>query len=357
MGGSNENPHFGSVLNPWANERVPGGSSGGSSAAVAARMAPLALGSDTGGSIRQPAAFCGITGLKPTYGRVSRFGLIAFASSLDQIGPMARSAYDAAAMQSVIEGWDRRDSTSADHPTHNYLETIDQDLTGKRIGICSDHLEGVEPEIRAAVEESARVFESLGATIQPVQLKSTQHAVATYYVIACCEASSNLARYDGVRYTARKSQESLEAMYAQTRAACLGDEVQRRIMLGTFALSSGYYDQYYIRASKVRRLIKNDFEAAFEQVDLVLGPTTPTQPFGIGEKIEDPVQMYLADIFTVSANLAGIPAISFPCGFAGGLPIGAQLHGPAFAEDELLNAAHQFQLQTDWHRRSTEVQK
>lgn len=353
MGGSNENPHFGAVHNPWNHDCVSGGSSGGSAVAVVARMSPLALGSDTGGSIRQPAAFCGITGLKPTYGRVSRFGLIAFASSLDQIGPMARSAVDVARLANVISGPDKRDSTSANRAAADFSAELETSLAGKRIGICTDHLgKGVAAQVVDAVNQAVAVFESLGAEIVETGLPHTKYAVAAYYLIAPCEASSNLARYDGVRYTTRVDAADLGHMYGRTRAQCFGAEVKRRIMLGTFALSSGYYDQFYLQASKVRRLIKQDYDKALERVDLILGPTTPTAAFRIGELIDDPLSMYLADVFTVSANLAGIPAISFPGGFTdGGLPIGLQLQARSFEESLLLNAAHQFQLQTDWHQR------
>ncbi len=353
MGGSNENPHFGAVRNPWNRDCVPGGSSGGSAAAVAARMSPLALGSDTGGSIRQPAAFCGITGLKPSYGRVSRFGLIAFASSLDQIGPMARSAVDVARLANVISGPDKRDSTSANRAAPDFVAGLNSSLAGKRIGICTDHLgAGVEAQVVGAVNQAVTVFQSLGAEVVETSLPHTKYAVAAYYLIAPCEASSNLARYDGVRYTTRVDADDLGHMYARTRAQCFGPEVKRRIMLGTFALSSGYYDQFYLQASKVRRLIKQDYDTALDKVDLILGPTTPTAAFKIGELINDPLAMYLADVFTVSANLAGVPAISFPGGFTdGGLPIGLQLQARSFEESLLLNAAHQFQQQTDWHTR------
>ena len=353
MGGSNENPHFGPAKNPWNDKHVPGGSSGGSAASVAARMSPLALGSDTGGSIRQPASFCGITGIKPTYGRVSRFGLIAFASSLDQIGPMAASAEDAALMLNVIGGHDPQDSTSANQPTKDWLANLGDSLKGKTLGLCLKQLEGIDEEVRQTVLDASQVFESLGAVIKPIELPASNYAVPAYYVIACCEASSNLARFDGVRYTSRFSDDNLEAMYSTTRSQGFGPEVQRRIMLGTFALSSGYYDEYYLRASKVRRLIKDEYDAAFKEVDAVLGATAPTPAFEIGEKITDPLQMYLADVFTVSANLAGIPAISAPGGFTqSGLPIGFQLQGRNWDEHTLLNLVHQFQTTTDWHLRA-----
>ena len=352
MGSSTENSFFGVTKNPWDVSRVPGGSSGGSAAAVAAGMVPLALGSDTGGSIRQPAAFCGITGLKPTYGLVSRLGLIAFASSLDQIGPMGLSAEDVAVAMNVLAGHDATDSTSVDTPAPDFVAGLEQDLSGCKIGVCRNQLDSeVQPEIVAAIEEALKVFEGLGAELVDVELAHQKYSVATYYVIAPCEASSNLSRYDGVRYTQRADSDQLNSMYTQTRSEHFGDEVKRRILLGTYALSSGYYDEYYLKASKVRRLIKHDFEQAFQKVDLIVGPTTPTTAFPIGERTNDPIKMYLADVFTVSANLAGIPAMSIPCGFADGLPIGLQLQGPAFAECRMLSAAHRYQQNTDWHRR------
>lgn len=353
MGSSTENSAFGISLNPWNSEYVSGGSSGGSGACVAADLVPAALGSDTGGSIRQPAAFCGITGLKPTYGRVSRYGLIAFASSLDQIGPMTRSALDSAILLNVLAGHDPKDSTSSTEPTTDYTAGLEQTLDGVRIGLCLEHFEeGLDPEIDQAVREAIKVLELRGAKVVDISLPNTRHGVATYYVIAPCEASSNLARYDGVRYTKRVDAENLEQMYCETRAAGFGDEVKRRIMLGTYALSSGYYDAYYLKASKVRRLIKQDYAQAFQSVDLILGPTTPTTAFKVGEHTADPLAMYLADIYTVSANLAGVPALSIPCGISSnGLPIGLQLQGNSFQESLLLRTGHQYQLETDWHTR------
>lgn len=352
MGSSTEHSHFGAVKNPWSLDRVPGGSSGGSAAVVAADMTPVAIGSDTGGSIRQPASFCGITGLKPTYGRVSRYGLIEFGSSLDQIGPMTRSARDAALIMSVIAGHDARDSTSAKNEVPEFEEAIEKPLNGIRIGICREHFdEGLDSQVHSCITEAISVFESLGADTCEIHLPHTQYAVATYYVVAPCEASSNLARYDGVRYTYRAAAENLEQMYCQTRASGFGDEVKQRIMLGTYALSSGYYDAYYLKASKVRRMIKHDYDQAFESVDLILGPTCPTTAFKIGEHSQDALAMYLADIYTVSANLAGVPAISIPAGISlDGLPIGLQLQARAFDECTLLQAAHQFQTVTDWHQ-------
>ena len=354
MGSSTENSFFGVTKNPWSDQHVPGGSSGGSAACVGADLAPVSIGSDTGGSIRQPAAFCGITGLKPTYGRVSRFGLIAFASSLDQIGPMARSAEDCALVMNVISGHDKKDSTSAKNDVPDFTATLGDSLKGLRIGICKEHFgDGLESEVEAAVTESVKVLESFGAETVEISLPHTPYAVATYYVIAPCEASSNLARFDGVRYTHRAaSAKDLTEMYCQSRAEGFGEEVKKRIMLGTYALSSGYYDAYYLKASKVRRMIKHDYDAAFEKVDLILGPTTPTTAFKIGEHTQNALAMYLADIYTVSANLAGVPAISIPCGLTSiGMPVGLQLQARSFDEATLLRAAHQFQQQTDWHTR------
>ena len=353
MGSSNENSYYGPCLNPWSDEHVPGGSSGGSAACVAGNLAPISIGSDTGGSIRQPASFCGITGLKPTYGRVSRFGLIAFASSLDQLGPMTKTAEDAALMMNVISGHDGRDSTSAKQDVPDFQDGLDKPLTGLKIGVCKEHFDdGLDAEVESTVREAISTLEGMGAVISEVQFPHTSSAVATYYVVAPCEASSNLARFDGVRYTTRAAADDLEQMYAKTRAECFGEEVKRRVMLGTYALSSGYYDAYYLKASKVRRMIKQDYDYAFEQVDLIIGPTTPSPAFKMGEHTQNQLAMYLADIYTVSANLAGIPAISIPCGISkSGLPIGLQLQARSFDEATLLNAAHQFQQQTDWHTR------
>ncbi|MEL7497348.1 MAG: Asp-tRNA(Asn)/Glu-tRNA(Gln) amidotransferase subunit GatA [Planctomycetota bacterium] len=351
MGSSTENSYWGPTKNPFDHSRVPGGSSGGSAAAVAARLAPCALGSDTGGSIRQPAAFCGITGLKPTYGRVSRNGLIAFASSLDQVGPMARSAEDCALLMDVIAGHDPGDSTSSRVACEHYSDGINDSIDGLRIGVCRSFFgEGLDAEVGDAVEHALQQLKSMGATLVDVELPHSKYAVATYYVVAPCEASSNLSRYDGVRFSYRHTDESLDSMYAESRGHGFGAEVRRRIMLGTFALSSGYYDAYYLKASRMRRMIKQDFEDAFKSVDLIAGPTTPSTAFKIGERSADPLSMYLADVYTVAANLAGLPAISLPCGFdENRLPIGLQLQGPAFSESNLLRAAHQFQLNTSWH--------
>ncbi|MDA0660136.1 MAG: Asp-tRNA(Asn)/Glu-tRNA(Gln) amidotransferase subunit GatA [Planctomycetota bacterium] len=370
MGSSTESSALQRTRNPWNRDHVPGGSSGGSAACIASDLVPLALGTDTGGSIRQPAAFCGITGLKPTYGRVSRYGLIAFASSLDQIGPMCRSAADAALLLQATAGHDRHDSTSADVEVPDYLKAIAQPISGLRIGILRQQLDSdVDPEIHRAVTEATYVLKSLGALCQDIDLPHSQYGVATYYVIAPCEASSNLARYDGVHYGFRatqltaaeltasesadlESEGPLVRMYRRTRETGFGAEVKRRIMLGTYALSAGYYDAYYLKAQRVRRLIRQDFDRAYQQVDALLGPVTPTPAFRFGEKSQDPLSMYLGDLFTVSANLAGLPGLSIPCGITvQGLPIGLHLQGPSFAEPTLLRLAHAFQQATDWHAR------
>lgn len=352
MGSSTENSAYFRAKNPWNHDHVPGGSSGGSATAVAAQMAPVSIGSDTGGSIRQPASFCGITGLKPTYGRVSRFGLIAFASSLDQIGPMTHSAQDAALVMQSISGFDKHDSTSAVNEVPDFSAKLNQPLDGLKIGICLDHFgDGLSDSVRSRVHDAIEVLKSLGATCQDIELPYTKYAIASYYVIAPCEASSNLSRFDGVRYTNRAAAENLTDMYTHTRGEFFGNEVKNRILLGTYALSSGYYDAFYLKASKVRRMIKNDYDKAFESVDLILGPTVPSTAFKFGEHAADPIAMYLADIYTVSANLAGVPAISIPCGFDdAGLPIGMQLQAKRFDESTLLQAAHQYQQQTDFHQ-------
>lgn len=353
MGSSNENSFYGPVRNPWNTETVPGGSSGGSAAAVAARLTPVALGTDTGGSIRQPAAFCGITGLKPTYGRVSRWGMIAFASSLDQAGPMTVSAEDAAMVLAAMAGWDQRDSTSVEREVEDYRGQIDAPLTGLKLGLPKEYFDSsLNPDIAAAVQAAVKLYEEMGAQVVEVSLPRTHLSVPAYYVVAPAEASSNLSRYDGVRFGHRcEDPQDLKDLYERSRAEGFGDEVKRRIMIGTYALSAGYYDAYYLKAQKIRRLISDDFQRAFEQVDLVIGPTTPTQAFPLADKSEDPLTMYLSDIYTVSANLAGLPAVSLPAGFANGLPIGLQLIGNYFQESRLLNAAHQYQCQTNWHRR------
>jgi aspartyl-tRNA(Asn)/glutamyl-tRNA(Gln) amidotransferase subunit A len=354
MGSSNENSYFGPVRNPWARSRVPGGSSGGSATAVAARMAPAATGTDTGGSTRQPAAFSGVCGLRPTYGLVSRYGIVAFASSLDQAGPIARSAADLALLLNVMAGHDPRDSTSLDRPKDDYSKSLHPELKGLRIGLPREYFaEGIEPGVRKAVEAAVAWFRSQGARTVELELPLTKLAVPVYYVIAPAEASSNLSRYDGVRYGHRaKEYADLIDMYCRTRAEGFGREVKQRILVGTYVLSHGYYDAYYLQAQKVRRLITREFQEAFTKVDLIAGPTAPTTAFAIGAKIDDPVLMYLDDIFTIPAPLAGLPALSIPCGFdQAGLPVGLQLMGKHFAEGLLLGAAHRYQQATDWHKR------
>jgi aspartyl-tRNA(Asn)/glutamyl-tRNA(Gln) amidotransferase subunit A len=360
MGGSNENSAFGAVHNPWDLARAPGGSSGGSAACVAADMAPVAIGSDTGGSIRQPAGLCGITGLKPTYGRVSRRGLVAFASSLDQIGPMTRSAADCALVMETIAGHDPGDATSLADEVPRYTEMLEKPLTGLRIGRVAEHFgPGLDPEVAHGVEEAFAAFKAAGATIHDVELPHAKYGITTYYLVAPCEASSNLARYDGAHYGHRSSarptgefESPLVEMYCRSRAEGFGPEVKRRIMLGTYALSAGYYDAFYAKALRVRRLIRQDYLDAFAHVDLIGGPVSPTPAFPLGEKTSDPLAMYLVDMYTVGTNLAGIGGISFPCGFTkGGLPIGFQLQGPALSEPLLLRAADRYQKLTDWHTR------
>ncbi len=373
MGGSTEHSAMQLTRNPWDTTRSPGGSSGGAAAAVAADMAPLSIGTDTGGSIRQPAGLCGVVGLKPTYGRVSRFGLIAFASSLDQVGPLARIVPDAALLFQAIAGHDVHDSTSLNESLPNdLLDSLSQPLKGLRLGYVEEHLgEGVDAEVRSAVETAMTQYESLGATMVKLELPHSKYAVATYYVIAPCEASSNLARYDGVHYGHRSSVAEVEQelaseraagataidstlvrMYRNSRTEAFGAEVKRRIMLGTYALSAGYYDAYYLKALKVRRLIRQDYDKAFEQVDLLVGPVTAAPAMKLGSLDDDPLAMYLVDLFTVGANLAGIPALSLPCGFTeSGLPIGLQLQGPPLAEPSLLRAGTMYQNATDWHTR------
>jgi aspartyl-tRNA(Asn)/glutamyl-tRNA(Gln) amidotransferase subunit A len=386
MGGSCENSAYFPTRNPWDLSRVPGGSSGGAAACVAARMAPLSVGSDTGGSIRCPAGLCGVTGLKPTYGRVSRYGLVAFASSLDQIGPLAWTAEDAALLLEVLAGHDPADSTSINLPVPSYSETVRRPLEGLRLGLIREHFgEGLDSEVDAAVREAVRVYESRGAKVKWLSMPHSKYAVATYYIIAPCEASSNLARYDGVHYGHRTDEKQMTAeltsqrallekagegaaverldnplvrMYRRTREEGFGAEVKRRIMLGTYALSAGYYDAYYKKALKVRRLIRQDFDRVFAEVDLIAGPVTPSPAFKIGEKVDDPLSMYLFDLYTVSTNLAGIAAISIPCGFSSaGLPIGLHLQAPPLEEDRLLRGAHMFQEATDWHRKKPGMAK
>jgi aspartyl-tRNA(Asn)/glutamyl-tRNA(Gln) amidotransferase subunit A len=354
MGSSNETSHFGPVRNPWDATRVPGGSSGGSAAAVAARMAPAATGTDTGGSIRQPASLTGVSGLKPTYGLVSRYGMIAFASSLDQGGPIAKSAEDLALLMNAMAGFDARDSTSLDRPAEDYARHLNDSLQGVRIGLPKEYFaEGVDAEVLARVREAVRWFESQGARTVEITLPNTGLAVPVYYVLAPAEASSNLSRFDGVRYGHRaKDFRDLADMYCRTRAEGFGAEVKRRILIGTYVLSHGYYDAYYLKAQQVRRLIARDFADAYARCDLILGPTAPSTAFPLGAKSDDPVQMYLNDIFTIPAPLAGLPGMSIPCGFdARGLPVGLQIMGNYFAEAKMLGAAHRYQQATDWHLR------
>ena len=355
MGSTSESSHFGPTRNPWNLTKVPGGSSGGSAAAVAARMVPIATGTDTGGSVRQPASLCGITGIKPTYGTVSRFGMIAYASSLDQGGAFARSADDCAQLLSAMTGHDPRDSTSLERSYDDYGTDLGRPLAGLRIGLPKEFFaEGMSDDVRVAVEAALAEYRKLGATTVEVSLPNARLAIPAYYVIAPAEASSNLSRFDGVRYGHRAAEYTdLNDMYCKSRAQGFGAEVKRRILVGTYVLSHGYYDAYYIKAQKLRRLIAQDFAAAFAQCDLIAGPTNPTVAYGIGEKSDDPVQMYLGDIYTVAVNLAGLPGLSHPAGFgAGGMPVGLQLIGNYFAEARLLNAAHQFQQATDWHTRA-----
>ena len=352
MGSSNETSFYGPVKNPWNIDMVPGGSSGGSAAAVAAALAPAATGTDTGGSIRQPAAFCGITGLKPSYGRVSRYGMIAFASSLDQGGPMTRTAEDAALMLNVMAGFDERDSTSLNEPVPDFTAGLSHDIKGLKIGLPEEFFgEGLNDEVRKTVDAAIADYKKLGAEVVSVSLPNSNLAVPCYYVLAPAEASSNLSRYDGVRFGYRaKEYTDLVDMYQKTRAQGFGEEVKRRIMIGTYALSAGYYDAYYLKAQQLRRLIAEDFRQAFEQCDVIMGPTTPTTAFALGDKTDDPVAMYLNDIYTISINLAGLPGMSIPAGFdSKGLPVGLQIIGPYLGEEKLLNVAHQYQQATDWH--------
>ncbi|HAG73667.1 MAG TPA: Asp-tRNA(Asn)/Glu-tRNA(Gln) amidotransferase GatCAB subunit A [Gammaproteobacteria bacterium] len=351
MGSSNETSFFGPVRNPWDLEKVPGGSSGGSAAAVAADLCAMATGTDTGGSIRQPAAFCGVTGFKPSYGRVSRWGMIAFASSLDQAGPICKSAEDAALMMNVMAGIDLKDSTSADREVEDYTATLSDSVKGLRIGIPKQHFtEGLSADVEKSIREALREYEAAGAILKEINLPNSHLSVPAYYVVAPAEASANLSRFDGVRYGHRCDNPlDLEDMYKRSRSEGFGDEVKRRILIGTYALSAGFYDAYYRKAQKIRRLIKNDFDEAFKEVDVIAGPTSPHTAFGIGAKT-DPVTMYLEDIYTIAVNLAGLPGISIPAGFSNDLPIGLHIVGPDFGESKVLNAAHQFQLFTDWHK-------
>ncbi|MCP3029999.1 Asp-tRNA(Asn)/Glu-tRNA(Gln) amidotransferase subunit GatA [Halobacillus sp. A1] len=353
MGSSNENSSYYATRNPWNTDYVPGGSSGGSAASVAAGEVPFSLGSDTGGSIRQPAAFCGVVGLKPTYGRVSRFGLIAFASSLDQIGPITRSVEDNAYLLETIAGYDNMDSTSANVEVPKYTEALTGDVKGLKIAVPKEYLgEGVTPEVKEAVQAALKKYEELGATWDEVSLPHSKYAVSTYYLLSSSEASANLARFDGVRYGKRtENAETMLDMFKRSRSEGFGDEVKRRIMLGTFALSSGYYDAYYKKAQQVRTLIKNDFEKVLQDYDVIVGPTTPTPAFKVGEKIDDPLTMYANDILTIPVNLAGVPGISVPCGFSSeGLPIGLQIIGRHFDENSVYRAAHAFEQATDFHK-------
>ncbi|PQO47836.1 Asp-tRNA(Asn)/Glu-tRNA(Gln) amidotransferase subunit GatA [Blastopirellula marina] len=381
MGGSTENSALGKTRNPWDTNLVPGGSSGGAAACLAAQMVPLSIGTDTGGSIRQPASFCGVVGLKPTYGRVSRYGLIAFASSLDQIGPMARTVEDAALFLEVMGGHDPADSTSANVPCPEFTKSIDKPLEGLRIGLVKEHFgDGLDGDVEKAVREAVKVYESLGAKVVDISLPHNKYGIATYYIIAPSEASSNLARFDSAHYGHRCDEATMLAelekekaelvaagddvglkrmdtplirMYRQSRAEGFGPEVKRRIMLGTYTLSAGYYDAYYLKALKVRRLIREDYDKVFKSVDLIVGPTAPNPAFAAGSKTNDPLAMYLEDLYTVTANLAGIPAISVPCGMTpAGLPVGLHMQAPALEEDRLLRAAHMFQKATDWHTKT-----
>lgn len=353
MGSSCENSAFQLTKNPWNAARTPGGSSGGSAAAVAAGMTPLSIGTDTGGSIRQPASFCGVVGMKPTYGRVSRYGLVAYASSLDQIGPFAPDVFGAAALLEAIAGHDPRDSTCVNRDVPSYTTSLEQPLAGLRVGLAREHfVEGLHAEVARSVQDAIEVYKSLGATVVDISLPHSKYSIAAYYLIASCEASSNLARYDGVHYGHRAATfDGMIDMYAASRGEGFGTEVKRRIMLGTFALSSGYYEAYYLKALRVRRLIRQDFDQAFEQVDIIASPVSPTPAFPLGSLTKDPLAMYLMDIYTISANLAGLPGISVPCGFStSGLPIGLQLQAPPFEEERLIRAARMYEKATDWTR-------
>ncbi len=352
MGSSNETSFYGAVKNPWNTKAVPGGSSGGSAASVAARIAPASTGTDTGGSIRQPASFCGITGLKPTYGRISRYGMIAFASSLDQAGPMAQSAEDCALLMNAMAGFDPKDSTSLDEAVPDYTAELNKPLDGLRIGLPKEYFgEGLSDEINQIVQQAIDTYKSMGAEIIEISLPNTHLAVPVYYVVAPAECSSNLSRFDGVRFGHRcEDPKDLEDLYKRSRGEGFGDEVKRRIMVGAYALSAGYYDAYYIKAQQLRRMISEDFSKAFEQVDVIMGPAAPETAFNIGEKTDDPISMYLSDIYTIAVNLAGLPGMSIPAGFSKDMPVGLQIIAGHFEESRLLNVAHQYQLQTDWHK-------
>ena len=353
MGSGNENSFYGPVKNPWNHSKIPGGSSGGSAAAVAAKISPFSTGTDTGGSIRQPASLCGITGLKPTYGRVSRYGMIAYASSLDQAGPMTQTAEDAAIVLKTIAGFDKKDSTSADKAVPDYEKSLNNSLEGLKIGIPQEYFsEGLEDGVKQNVLNAIKEFEALGATVKEVSLPHSKFAIPAYYIIAPCECSSNLSRLDGVRYGYRcESPKDLSDLYIRSRSEGFGEEVKRRIMIGSFALSAGYYDAYYLKALKSRRLISNDFQEAFKEVDVIMGPVSPTTAWDIGSK-KDPVSNYLSDIYTLSVNLAGLPAMSIPAGLSNNMPVGLHIIGNYWTEERLLNIAHQFQNQTDWHKKS-----
>jgi len=357
MGSSNENSWYGPVRNPWDPQKVPGGSSGGSAAAVAARLTPAATGTDTGGSIRQPAALTGLTGFKPTYGRVSRYGMVAFASSLDQAGVLTQTVRDAAMLLAHMAGFDPRDSTSVDTPVPDYLGALEQPLAGLKVGLLKEFFDkGLDAASEKLVRDALRLYETLGAKLIEVSLPNLPLSVPAYYVVAPAECSSNLSRFDGVRFGHRcENPTDLMDLYKRSRGEGFGDEVKRRIMTGTYVLSAGYYDAYYLRAQKVRRLITDDFARAFKQVDVLMGPTSPTAAFDIGAKVDDPVTMYLNDIYTIGANLAGLPAMSIPCGFVRGLPVGLQIVGPHFAEERVLASGHALQRETDWHRRIPEA--
>ncbi|HIM58485.1 MAG TPA: Asp-tRNA(Asn)/Glu-tRNA(Gln) amidotransferase subunit GatA, partial [Gammaproteobacteria bacterium] len=350
MGSSNENSYYGDVKNPWNINKIPGGSSGGSAAAVAGRLAPFATGTDTGGSIRQPSSLCGITGLKPTYGRVSRYGMIAYASSLDQAGPMTQTAEDAALVLNVMAGFDEKDSTSAQRDVEDYTASLNDSIKGLTIGLPKEFFsEGLDEDVASQVMAAVKEFEAMGATVKEVSLPNSAYAIPTYYIVAPCECSSNLSRLDGVRYGYRcENPKDLEDLYLRSRTEGFGEEVKRRIMIGAYALSAGYYDAYYLKAQKTRHLISEDFKKAFKDVDVIMGPVSPTTAFDLGS-VKDPISMYLADIYTLSANLAGLPGMSIPAGFAQKLPVGLQLIGNYWSESKLLNIAHQFQQQTDWH--------
>ena len=353
MGSSNENSYFGPVQNPWDTEKVPGGSSGGSAAAVAARISPFATGTDTGGSIRQPASLCGITGLKPTYGRISRYGMIAYASSLDQAGPLTRTAEDAAIVLNAMAGFDTNDSTSANKSVPDYTQCLKNSVNGLKIGLPKEYFsDGLDKGVEKVVMQSIKEYESMGAKVQEVSLPNTIHAIPAYYIVAPCECSSNLSRFDGVKYGYRcEDPRDLNDLYLRSRSEGFGDEVKRRIMIGTYALSAGYYDAYYLKAQKVRQLISEDFKKAFKDVDVIMSPVSPSAAFDLGS-VKDPVSMYLADIYTLSVNLAGLPGMSIPAGFSDNLPVGLQLIGNHWSEELLLNTAHQFQMRTDWHNYS-----